>query len=142
MTETVTLSAGGPDVFSAALRGDRHKNPETAHYRYLTYNECLTLESGDRVPVLDYAGRVATVKITSVKTWKRRPDLELHWKWGLYEFGTETIYPDRDQRFFITKVYDGFKTQTGRDPIPGKDYDPDNLSQDDYEYYTGTGIYR
>lgn len=35
----------------------------------------------------------------------------------------------------------GFKTLYGREPIAGKDYDPNNLCQDDYEYLTGTGRY-
>lgn len=38
--------------------------------------------------------------------------------------------------------YPSFRATTGRAPIAGKDYHPDNtMCQDDYEYYTGTGQY-
>lgn len=35
----------------------------------------------------------------------------------------------------------GFKKQYGYDPVPGVNYDPNNICQDDYEYLTGTGQY-
>ena len=38
-------------------------------------------------------------------------------------------------------AYPSFRACFNRSPIPGIDYDPDNLSQDDYEYFTGTGQY-
>lgn len=39
--------------------------------------------------------------------------------------------------------YPGFRTLHGRNPITGRDFNPDKgLCQDDYEYLTGTGRYR
>lgn len=37
--------------------------------------------------------------------------------------------------------YPSFKALYSREPIAGQDFDPDNLCQDDYEYFTGTGQY-
>lgn len=129
-----------PVFFTAARRSDRRKKPETQRYRYMEFSELV--KRPYHVHATDQAGRIVDLKITSVKTWKTRPEAEIHWKYGLYEFGIETIYPDRPQRFFCAPVYKSFKATTGRDPIPGKDYDPDNLCQDDYEFYTGTGEYK
>lgn len=38
-------------------------------------------------------------------------------------------------------LYPSFFALNGRKPIAYVDYDPDNLQQDDYEFYTGTGLY-
>ena len=40
-----------------------------------------------------------------------------------------------------TRTHPSFKAQYGRQPIVGVDYDPDGMSQDEYEYLTGTGQY-
>lgn len=42
----------------------------------------------------------------------------------------------------MTAKYRGFKLETGRDPEPGRDFDPDGPNnQDDYGFLTGTGRY-
>lgn len=62
----------------------------------------LTLESWKTPPAecdhydimaLDRSGNARRIKITSIKTWKTRPDVEIHWKYGLYEFGITTLTP-------------------------------------------------
>lgn len=47
---------------------------------------------------------------------------------SLREMGTEPKAPS-------------FKAINGRAPVAHEDYDPDNISQDDYEFLTGTGGY-
>jgi hypothetical protein len=42
----------------------------------------------------------------------------------------------------MDKKFPSFKAQCGRDPIPGKDFDPEgSLCQDDAEYFGGFGRY-
>lgn len=54
-------------------------------YRELTFDELKSLHG--RVSVLDQAGRIAEVKITSVQSWKTRPyNLDIHCKYGLYDY--------------------------------------------------------
>lgn len=85
-----------------ASRYDRTKNPETKEYRFLTLEECKALSG--HASVLDRNNRVARVKITSVKTWKTRPDVQIGWKFGMYEFGHELITRDSDNTFFLAEV--------------------------------------
>jgi len=92
------------ETFEAVSRYDRHANPEKKCYRFLTLNECKALDSGNHAQILDQFGRVAEVKITSVKTWKTRPDVQIGWKFGLYEYGKELITQDSDNRFLVTEV--------------------------------------
>ncbi len=40
-----------------------------------------------------------------------------------------------------SKQYPSFMATYGRKPKPEIDFDPDDLCQDDYEYFTGTGRY-
>ena len=65
---------------------DRSKKPEYHNYRELSFNEIAT---GTHVKAVDLSGVCwRNVKITSIKTWKRRPsDADVHWKYGLYEYG-------------------------------------------------------
>lgn len=95
MTETT-------ETFVARLRSDRRKHPEMRNYRYLTFEECKNLSS--HCLVCDDHGTIAEVKITSQKAWKTRPQIEIHWKYGLYDYGYETIYPDRPQCFFVVEA--------------------------------------
>lgn len=87
----------------AKMRSDKRKNPTMLEYRLLTYDECRSLKY-HHCYVLDRYGDIAQVNITTVKTWKRRPDLEIHWKFGLYEYGQETVRPNEPQTFFITLI--------------------------------------
>lgn len=49
-------------------------------------------QAGKRPPyALDVHGCWRNIKVTSIKTWKRRPEIEVHWKYGLYEYGVTTI---------------------------------------------------
>jgi len=79
-------------TITAALRSDKRKTP-TMH----TYE---TVKAGDVVNGRTYwslgdNGRAANVKVTSVKTWKTRPDIEIHLQFGMYEHWVET-YANRD----------------------------------------------
>ena len=75
------------------MRSDRRKNPEQVEYEYLTFDECKALTN--HCHILDREGKIAQVKITSVKTWKTRPDeIEVHCKFGLYEYFTVKIIRD------------------------------------------------
>ena len=67
-----------------------------AHYTFTP----LTLQNWNRRPAnaqlmaIDRNGALRNVKLTSAKTWKRRSDIEIHWKYGLYEYGYTTITED------------------------------------------------
>lgn len=91
---------------SASLRSDRRKYPETRLYRYLSYQELKDKQNyyrSNHILLLDQNGKVARVKVTSIKTWKRKPDLEIHCQFGLYEFFVETVTPD-SAPVFLTEL--------------------------------------
>lgn len=90
------------DTFTAISRYDKSTHPTTQNYRFLTLAECKALSG--RAQAIDRHGRIANVKITSVKTWKTRPDVRVGWKFGLYEFGQELITSDSDNTFFVLPV--------------------------------------
>lgn len=72
------------------MRSDKRKNPEIVNYELLSFDECKNL--GSHSFILDRAGKLAQVKITSIKTWKTRPiEIEVHCKYGMYEFFTIKI---------------------------------------------------
>ena len=89
-------------TFLAASRYDRSANPEKKQYRFLTLAECKSLSG--HAETIDRHGRIADITITSVKTWKTRPDVRIGWKFGLFEYGQETITRDEDNRFFVVEV--------------------------------------
>ncbi len=80
------------NIINTSLRSDRKANPTMKNYRRLEFSELLTM--GSHALCLDKYGKVATVKITSIKTWKTRPEIEIHCKYGMYEYFSNTIYPD------------------------------------------------
>lgn len=90
------------NTFSAVSRYDRRSTAQEGTYRFLTLEECKSLSG--RVLALGADGRVAQVHITSVKTWKTRPDVRIGWKFGLYEYGAELITPDAPNDFFVVEV--------------------------------------
>jgi len=90
------------NTITATLRSDKRKNPEVKTYRFLTADECRSLTG--RVKALDQFGKIGEVTITSVKTWKTRPEVQVNWKFGLYEYGKELIETDEDNRFFVAEV--------------------------------------
>lgn len=59
-----------------------------------TIDEHKDLVIGGHCKAVDRCGELRDVKITSIKTWKRRPDIEIHWKYGLYEFGVSLLTPE------------------------------------------------
>ncbi len=67
----------------AILGSDKRKNPAMVNFRTLTIEE---VKSASHVWLLDRNGKAVQVKVTSVKTWKRRSDVEVHCKYGLYEY--------------------------------------------------------
>ena len=75
----------------AKMRADKRVNPDVFEYRILTNDECAKLTG--HAHILDRNGDIARVKIMSVKTWKRRPDIEIHCKFGLYECFTIRLNP-------------------------------------------------
>jgi hypothetical protein len=91
-------------TFTAKLRSDKRKNPEMKVYRHLTIAECKALHG--YAMAVDRHGDIARVQITSIKTWKTRPEFEVRWKFGMYEFGRELITRDEDNRFFVIEVTD------------------------------------
>jgi hypothetical protein len=90
------------NTFYAKLHADKSKNPVMKVYRYLTLDECKRLSN--HCQVIDKYGNIREVKITSVKTWKTRPDVLVGWKYGLYEYGSELLKRDSDNRFFVVEV--------------------------------------
>lgn len=87
--------------FTAPSRYDG-KNVMTV--RFLTQQECKELSVGAHSLALGEDGRVARVKITSLKTWKTRTDVEIGWKFGLYTSGKELITEDEENKFFVKEV--------------------------------------
>lgn len=92
--------------FYTTRRGDNRKSPEMVKVMLMTYNDLKMVKAGNHVNVLDRAGKLAQVKITSVKTWKRKSDIEIHCKYGMYEYFDETITPDFQQKFFVKVIND------------------------------------
>lgn len=78
-------------MFQVYARSDRKKNPTPIDVDYLSMEEIKSLHSGDTIHILDQNDRLARVKITSIKTWKRKPDIEIHVKYGLYEYFTINV---------------------------------------------------
>jgi len=91
-------------VKKTTLRSDKRKKPDQHSYRFLTYDEVKAQGYG-LTKVVDRDGKIADVRITSIKTWKRKATLRVSWKFGMYEYGYEDVEPDQQQQFFI-KVLD------------------------------------
>lgn len=79
-----------------------HKT-ETKEFQPLTLNEMkqLTGHVWGKIenPRHPKCGRMAQMKVTSVKTWKRQPErVEVHCKYGMYEYITfsehDTLYKE------------------------------------------------
>ena len=69
---------------------NRQKDPERT-YPIMTSEQARKLYSGAHVSFLDRNDTVRTAKVTSVKTWKTRPDVEIHIKYGMYENAITTF---------------------------------------------------
>ena len=62
-------------------------------YTPLTYAEIKAGIAG-HVEFISTQKTARRAKVTSIKTWKTRPEIEIHIKYGLYENGITTVYPD------------------------------------------------
>jgi hypothetical protein len=87
---------------TTTMRGDNRKSPEIVKFEILTTDECKALTG--HAHILDRVGKVARVKITSVKTWKRRPDVEVRCQYGLYEHFKITITPTQPSTELVKLV--------------------------------------
>lgn len=72
----------------------------------MTAEEAKNLHSGSHAKILDMNGNVADVKINGTpKTWKTRPhDVDVPWKYGLYEYGKESFRSDRTETYLVVEV--------------------------------------
>lgn len=70
-----------------------HYSGKEKEYQVLTYNE---VKAGipSHVDFISNQGDVKHVKITSVKTWKKRGEIQIGLKYGLYEYAYTTIWPN------------------------------------------------
>jgi len=67
----------------------------------MTKDEVRAIPSGSHVSCLLNNGRLGSVKITSIKTWKREPErIEVGVKYGMYEFTTFDA-AEAAQRFVV-----------------------------------------
>lgn len=90
------------ETFTAKRRNDKRKTPHFLTCRRLTPQECKSLHG--HALYLDLQGNIAEVKITSIKTWKTRPEIEVHCKYGMYEYFSDTITPTSENIRFVTLV--------------------------------------
>lgn len=95
------------DIFTVTMRGDRHKHPKAIRVRESTFQELQTIRSGQHIDLLDKNGQLARVKVTSVKTWKRRPnDLDINCKYGLYEYFAIRVRDCKADITVVNIIYD------------------------------------
>ena len=94
------------ETFMAYSRYDKKRKEPARKYRYMTCEEAKKLASGSHAKMLDQHGDVADVKINGApKTWKTRPlDVDIPWKFGLYEYGTERFRADRPGTLLVVEV--------------------------------------
>jgi hypothetical protein len=99
------------DTFDGILHGERNKAMRKTHvFQFLTMDELRQLNRVHiyyvpELPCPPYdSAWVYRVRITSIKTWKRKPDIEVHWQYGLYRFGYETVVSDSSQWHFVKEV--------------------------------------
>lgn len=95
------------NTFTVTARGDKHKHPKTIRVRELTFQELQTIRSGQHIDLLDKNGQLASVKVTSVKTWKRRPkDFDINCKYGLYEYFAIHVRDCKADITVVNIIYD------------------------------------
>jgi len=92
------------NTIKTSLRSDKRVNPEVREYRILTNAECRNLRG--HAEILDCNGKVARVKITSVKIWKTRSDIEVKCQFGLYEYFTVRLSDNTFNTELVTEVLD------------------------------------
>lgn len=88
---------------TTTLRSDKRAKPELVNYEILTFEECKALTGHSKI--LDRHGKLANVKITSVKSWKRRPsEIEVRCQFGLYEYFTIRIDRENNPNTELVKI--------------------------------------
>lgn len=95
-------------IFHAVSRYDRTKHPEKKPYRLMTVEEAKQLRSGSTVLARGNDGRIANVKVNGKpKTWKTRPgDVDVPWKFGMYEYGTARFRNGESDGFLVVDAED------------------------------------
>lgn len=69
-----------------------YRSGEEKQMRYANYADAKRMAQESKQYIEDKHGNWRRVKITSIKTWKTRPEIEVHWKYGMWEYGTTTFY--------------------------------------------------
>ncbi len=67
------------------------RSHDTYEFIPLTLDNWKERKEGYQWAALDRSGNLRHIKITSIKTWKTRPNVVVHWKYGLYEYGYTDI---------------------------------------------------
>lgn len=90
-----------PMAFDVFQQGDRKVNQTTVYVRFMTVDEIQAIPKGHRVECLLNNGRLGSVKVTSIKTWKRDPQrVEIGVKYGMYNCATLSLI-DASHRFVV-----------------------------------------
>jgi starvation-inducible outer membrane lipoprotein len=61
-------------------------------FRYANIDDARKMSQGSTQYIEDQHGKWRNVKITSIKTWKTRPEIEVKWKYGMWEYGSTMFY--------------------------------------------------
>lgn len=109
MNDTAVLNAEAMvqgRVLYFAEMSDRKKHPTLYPYRRMTEEEVRGLVQGERYPFTqDHIARVQYVKITSIKTWKRKPDVLVGVKHGLRDTVKWTL--DEAMKYLLVPLFEG-----------------------------------
>lgn len=92
-------------MFSAVLHGESRKKEKPLHsWEYLSLEECKNLcQNGSCYAKAD-DGEIIRMKVTSVHTWKTRPDVRLRVQYGLYQHYEFTFSPEIPNQTFVKEV--------------------------------------
>lgn len=93
-------------IILAPERSDRHKHPKIRRWKLLTNDECRALPQGSVVKCYNpNTYDVYNLKVTSIKTWKTRPDeIEVRWKFGLKTFGRMFLSKNSENLWLVKEV--------------------------------------
>lgn len=77
------------EILSLVSGYDRKKVKEVKQYRVLEVEDVKRIPSYGHTTFLSVTGIVRNAKVTSVKTWKTRPnDITVNLKYGIYEYAS------------------------------------------------------
>jgi hypothetical protein len=84
-----------------------HYTHKPKNYETISYQDIKSGKLPSHVDCISIHGDVIHTKVTSIKTWKKRPEIEIHLKYGLYKYAETTIYPDNSYRdlILVKEVY-------------------------------------